>query len=136
MEKENIISVANMWNKKTYDILDLREVPIPELEELLRNTYEVLYEYQAEKNIPKEICQVLLNEDEFMSFLAIVGSNQEELKETARLYQPLYCIIDTMKQKFFNNGFEKAFPMLQVNFNGESFELNTENGFLEKLIEI
>lgn len=134
MEKENIISVANMWNKMTYNILDLREIPIPELEDALGNTYEVLYEYQVEKNIPKEICQVLLNEDEFMSFLAIVGSNQEELKETARLYQPLYCIIDTMKQKFFNNGFEKAFPMLQVNLNGESFELNMEEAFLEGLI--
>ena len=106
MEKENIISVANMWNKMTYNILDLREIPIPELEEALGNTYEVLYEYQAEKNIPKEICQVLLNEDEFMSFLAIMGSNQEELKETARLYQPLYCIIDTMKQKFFSGDFK------------------------------
>ena len=136
MEKENILSVANMWNKMTYNILDLREIPIPELEDALVNTYEVLYEYQAEKNIPKEICQVLLNEDEFMSFLAILGSNQEELEKTACLYQPLYCIIDTMKQNFFNNEFEKAFPMLQVNFNGESFELNTENGFLEKLIEI
>ena len=136
MEKENIISVANMWNKMTYNILDLREIPIPELEELLRNTYEVLYEYQAEKNIPKEICQVLLNEDEFMSFLAIVGSNQEELKETARLYQPLYCIIDTMKQKFFNEGYKEAFPKLQVNFNGTFLELNMEEAFLEGIIEV
>jgi hypothetical protein len=135
MGKEKIISVANMWNKKTYDILDLREIPIPELEELLRNTYEVLYEYQAEKNIPKEICQVLLNEDEFMSFLAIMGSNQEELKETARLYQPLYCIIDTMKQSFFSESFEDPFPKLYVNFNGESFELNTEESFLKQMIE-
>ena len=135
MEKGKIISVANMWNKKTYDILDLREIPIPELEELLRSTYEVLYEYQAEKNIPKELCQLLLNEDEFMSFLTIVGSNQEELKETARLYQPLYCIIDTMKQKFFSNGFEEACPMLQVNFNDENFELNMEEAFLKQLIE-
>jgi hypothetical protein len=135
MEKENIISVANMWNKKTYDILDLREIPIPELEELVRNTYEVLYEYQAETNIPKEICQVLLNEDEFMSFLAIMGSNQEELEKTARVYQELYCIIDTMKQKFFSNGFDEAFPKLQVNFNGENFELNMEEAFLENLSE-
>ena len=135
MEKEKIISVANMWNKKTYDILDLREIPIPELEELLRSTYEVLYEYQAEKNIPKEICQLVLNEDEFVSFLTILGGNQEELTNTARMYQALYCIIDTMKQKFFNNGFEEVFPMLQVNFNGESFELNTEESFLENLIE-
>ena len=135
MEKENIISVANMWNKMTYNILDLREIPIPELEDALGNTYEVLYEYQAEKNIPKELCQLLLNEDEFMSFLTIVGSNQEELKETARLYQPLYCIIDTMKQKFFSNGFEEAFPMLQVNFNDENFELNMEEAFLKQLIE-
>lgn len=135
MEKENIISVANMWNKMTYNILDLREIPIPELEEALGNTYEVLYEYQAERNIPKEICQVLLNEDEFMSFLAIVGSNQEELKETARLYQPLYCIIDTMKQKFFSNGFEEVFPMLQVNLNGTLFELNMDAAFLKNLIE-
>lgn len=135
MEKENIISVANMWNKMTYNILDLREIPIPELEDALGNTYEVLYEYQAEKNIPKEICQVLLNEDEFMSFLAIVGSNQDELKETTRLYQPLYCIIDTMKQKFFSNGFEEAFPMLQVNFNDTFFELNTEEAFLKQMIE-
>lgn len=136
MEKENIISVANMWNKMTYNILDLREIPIPELEDALGNTYEVLYEYQAEKNIPKEICQVLLNEDEFMSFLAIVGSNQEELKETARLYQPLYCMIDTMKQKFFSNGFEEAFPMFQVNLNGETFKLNMDEAFLEQLADL
>ena len=136
MEKENILSVANMWNKKTYDILDLREVPIPELEELLRNTYEVLYEYQAEKNIPKEICQVLLNEDEFMSFLAIMGSNQEELKETARLYQPLYCIIDTMKQSFFSESFEDPFPKLYVSFNNTFLELNMEEAFLEVLINV
>ena len=124
-----------MWNKMTYNILDLREIPIPELEDALGNTYEVLYEYQAEKNIPKEICQVLLNEDEFMSFLTILSGNQEELTNTARMYQVLYCIIDTMKQKFFSNGFEEVFPMLQVNFNGESFELNTEESFLESLIE-
>ena len=136
MEKENIISVANMWNKMTYNILDLREIPIPELEDALGNTYEVLYEYQAEKNIPKEICQVLLNEDEFMSFLAIVGSNQEELKETARLYQPLYCIIDTMKQSFFNEGFEDPFPKLYVNFNDTFLELNMEEAFLEKLVKV
>lgn len=125
-----------MWNKMTYNILDLREIPIPELEDALGNTYEVLYEYQAEKNIPKEICQVLLNEDEFMSFLTIVGSNQEELQETARLYQPLYCIIDTMKQKFFNEGYKEAFPMLQVNLNGESFELNMDAAFLEQLADL
>ena len=136
MEKENIISVANMWNKMTYNILDLIEIPIPELEDALGNTYEVLYEYQAEKSIPKEICQLLLNQDEFMSFLAIVGSNQEELKETARLYQPLYCIIDTMKQKFFSNGFEEAFPMLQVNFNDTFLELNMEEAFLEQLADL
>ena len=136
MEKENILSVANMWNKMTYNILDLREIPIPELEDALGNTYEVLYEYQAEKNIPKEICQVLLNEDEFMSFLAIVGSNQEELKETARLYQPLYCIIDTMKQSFFNESFEDPFPKLYVNFNDTFLELNMEEAFLEKLVKV
>ena len=136
MEKENIISVANMWNKMTYNILDLREIPIPELEDALGNAYEVLYEYQAEKNIPKEICQVLLNEDEFMSFLAIVGSNQEELKETARLYQPLYCIIDTMKQSFFSEHFENPFPMLYVNFNDTFLELNMEEAFLEKLVKV
>lgn len=135
MEKENIISVANMWNKMTYNILDLREIPIPELEDALGNTYEVLFEYQAEKSIPKEICQLLLNQDEFMSFLAIVGSNQEELKETARLYQPLYCIIDTMKQSFFNEGFEDPFPKLYVNFNDTFLELNMEEAFLKQMIE-
>ena len=135
MEKENIISVANMWNKMTYNILDLREIPIPELEDALGNTYEVLYEYQAEKNIPKEICQVLLNEDEFMSFLTILSGSPEELTNTARMYQVLYCIIDTMKQKFFSNGFEEAFPMLQVNLNGTLFELNTEEAFLKQMIE-
>lgn len=136
MEKENILSVANMWNKMTYNILDLREIPIPELEEALGNTYEVLYEYQAEKSIPKEICQLLLNQDEFMSFLAIVGSNQEELKETACLYQPLYCIIDTMKQSFFNESFEDPFPVLYVNFNDTFLELNMEEAFLEKLVKV
>lgn len=136
MEKENILSVANMWNKMTYNILDLREIPIPELEEALGNTYEVLYEYQAEKSIPKEICQLLLNQDEFMSFLAIVGSNQDELKETARLYQPLYCIIDTMKQSFFNESFEDPFPMLYVNFNDTFLELNMEEVFLERLLDL
>lgn len=136
MEKENIIAVANMWNKMTYNILDLREIPIPELEEALGNTYEVLYEYQAEKNIPKEICQVLLNEDEFMSFLTIIGANQEELKKTASLYQPLYCIIDTMKQSFFNEGFEDPFPKLSVNFNDTFLELNMEEAFLEQLADL
>jgi hypothetical protein len=134
MEKENIISVANMWSKKTYDILDLKEIPISEIEELLCNTYKVLYEYQAEKNIPKELCQLLLNQDEFMSFLAIMGSNQEELKETARLYQPLYCIIDTMKQSFFSESFEDPFPKLYVSFNSTFLELNMEESFLENLL--
>ena len=136
METENILSVANMWNKMTYNILDLREIPIPELEDALGNTYEVLYEYQAEKSIPKEICQLLLNQDEFMSFLAIVGSNQDELKATARLYQPLYCIIDTMKQSFFSERFENPFPMLYVNFNDTFLELNMEEAFLEKLVKV
>ena len=134
MKIETIVSVANKWNEKTYDILDLKEIPNSEMEELLWNTYKVLYEYQTEKNVPKELCQMLLNEDEFVSFLTILGGNQEELTNTARMYQALYCIIDTMKEKFFSNGFEEAFPMLQVNFNGESFELNMEEAFLGNLL--
>lgn len=135
MRIETIVSVANMWNEKTYDILNLKEIPISEMEELLWNTYRVLYEYQTEKNIPKELCQMLLNEDEFISFLTILGGNQNEIANTARMYQALYCIIDTMKQKFFSNGFEESFPVLGVNFNGEAFILNMKKAFLERLIE-
>ncbi len=135
MRRETIVSVANMWNENTYDILDLKEIPISEMEELLWNTYKILYEYQTEKNIPKELCQMLLNEDEFMSFLTILGGNQDELTNTACMYQVLYCIIDTMKQKFFSNGFKEVFPELQVNLNGESFVLNMEEAFLEGLLE-
>ncbi len=135
MKIETIVSVANKWNEKTYDILDLKEIQITEMEELLWNTYKLLYEYQTEKNIPKELCQLLLNEDEFVSFLTILGGNQEELINTASIYQVLYCIIDTMKQKFFNNGFEEVFSMLQVNFNGTFLKLNMEETFLEQLIK-
>lgn len=70
-----------------------------------------------------------------MSFLAIVGSNQEELKETVRLYQPLYCIIDTMKQKFFSGDFKEPFSVLQVSLN-ENFEFNMEEAFLEQLADL
>ena len=63
-------------------------------------------------------------------------TSEEELKKTARLYQPLYCIIDTMKQSFFNEGFEDPFPKLSVNFNDTFLELNMEEAFLEQLADL
>ena len=135
MKKEMILSVADIWNKQTYALLDLREIRVEDLDELLLNTYEVLYEYQHENVIPKEVCRLLLNQDEFMSFLVILGSNQDELKETAKLYQALYCVIDTLKQRFFGGGFELSFPMLQVDFNGSDVTANMEQGILKAMVK-
>ena len=71
-----------------------------------------------------------------MSFLAIMGPNQEELQENAHLYQVLYCIIDTMKQSFFRERFEDPFPKLYVDFNDTFLELNMEEAFLERLLDL
>ncbi len=136
MENESILSIAEEWKKKTYDVMSLKESLIPELEELLLDTYNVLYNYHTEKSVPKELALVLLNLEEYMHFLAMLGSNEEALTKSHCMYQALYCIIDAMKKGFFQGEYENVFPKCQVNINGTVSEINMEEAFLEKLLDL
>ncbi len=135
MKIETVYQIAQEWEDKLYNVLDLNEISTSEMEELLKKTYEVLYEYHTENTIPKSVCKLLLNVDEFMTFFVMIGDNEDKLKNSLRMYKGLYDIIDDMKKGFFDCEYEEDFPMLKVEIDGNNVVINMDEPFLAPFID-
>lgn len=132
---DEIISLAKVWDDKTYDILDLKEIVPGEFELLLNRTYELLYKYHKESMIPKELCDLILKEEAFMQFFCILGDKEEKLKKSFALYRALYSVIEAMKKGFFGGEYNTVYPYLSVDMDDKICEIDMSKAFIDELMK-
>jgi hypothetical protein len=135
MEIEKIMLLAETWDEKTGDILELKEIAIGEFELLLNRTYEILYKYHKEKVIPKEICNLILKEEEFMQFFCILGDKEEKLKKSFEVYRALHNVIEAMKNGFFSGEYNTVYPFLSVDMDNAIYEIDMSKAFIDELMK-
>ena len=132
---DEIISLAKVWDDKTDDILDLKEIVPGEFELLLNRTYELLYKYHKESMIPKELCDLILKEEAFMQFFCMLGDKEEKLKKSFALYRALYSVIEAMKKGFFSGEYNTVYPHLSVDMDDKICEIDMSKAFIDELMK-
>ena len=70
--KNNILEITKEWIGMTHKVLDLKRIPSVEIRDILKNTYEVLNYYHKDEAVPKEVCEMLLEMDEFLYFASMI----------------------------------------------------------------
>ena len=69
--------IVDEWCEMTNIVLDLKELSFSKIQNLLKETYEILTEYHKEKLIPKEISKLLLEVDSFLYFTSLMEENEK-----------------------------------------------------------
>ena len=126
---EYIKGITREWNDLTGKVIELKDIPVIDIEELIRDTYEVLYKYHKDTLIPKELTEMLLEIEDFVGM-----SSTMELTEKSEGYYHSFevlLIMKNMKSAFFKGEYSHKYPELMIyDINNEKHILNLENHFI------
>ena len=133
MEKEQVLHIAEEWNLMTEKVFELEAIEIKTLQELLKETYQVLHFYHKEEVVPKTVCQMLLEVESFLYFSSMFEG--KEVKLNFYYFQLIDSIVEALTKGFFEGKYKEEYPMLSIkNMLGESTVFDLENGSMEELI--
>ena len=133
MSKENLTVLACRWTKMIDTVLDLKKIPSGYLQQLLKDTYEMLYNYCEHDLVPREISKVLLEMEDFLNFAAMMENY--EVETNFYYYQAIHTVVKALENGFLNGKYECAFPVLKLYDpmkNPHILDLENEN--LEELM--
>ena len=66
MELKKINDLAEDWRSLTQEVIEFKSPDFKELHRVLNETYELIEEYSRYGNVPKGVCEVLLELHEFV----------------------------------------------------------------------
>lgn len=104
--------IVDEWCEMINIVLDLKELSLSKIQNLLKETYEILTEYHKEKLIPKEISKLLLEVDNFLYFTSLMEENEKGVDFYH--FQYISSIFEAMKEGFFNSEYTYTFPKLKI----------------------
>ena len=133
MDSRTLEAIADQWDTLTYTVLDLEKIPARVLQALLKDTYEALYFYHREKCVPRELCKLLLEMEEFLRLASLMEDEQQE--------QGSYCcpavafVVNALTQGFLAGEYDCEFPVLKIPAHPEGpLLLDLEKDRIEDLI--
>ena len=133
MKKFSIIDTAKAWFDLTHVVLDLKKIPAPQLQNILKDTYEILYFYHRQDCAPKMVSKLLLEMDEFLYFVSLMEDS--EVEKDFYYYQAVSCIAKALKQGYFLGRYDCEFPALKfLDPTDEPLIIDFENGKIEDLV--
>lgn len=130
--KNNITAITKKWIEMTHRVLDLKRIPSIEIRDVLKNTYEVLNCYHKDEYVPKSLCEMLLEMNEFLYFASMI--TDKEFDDDPYLYQAIYSIAKSLKSGFLNGKYECEYPILKMNnADKKTVAFDLQNGYIEDL---
>lgn len=133
MKQLSIIDTAEAWLDLTYVVLDLKKIPAIQIQNNLKNTYEILYFYHRQACAPKMVSKLLLEMDEFLYFVSLMEDG--EVEEDFYYYQAVSCIAKALKRGYFLGRYDCTFPVLKfLDPTDEPMIIDLENGKIEDLL--
>ncbi len=76
MEYKEIVDLTIKWDSMVSEIMDLKPVDIEQLKTLFETTHELLKKYIKDRLVPKEMCELLLQVQEWLEFTSVVQDSQ------------------------------------------------------------
>ena len=134
MEYENIKGITREWQDMTNKVLNLKVIPITDIEELITDTYEILDKYHKETLIPKAITELLLETESFLSLSSAI----EHSESCEGLYHSLdvNIIMDSIKTGFLNGKYDCKFPEIKIyDFDKSPYIIDLSKNFLPLVLD-
>lgn len=124
MSLERITRAIQDWQEMTHKVLNIKDIPPTDIENLLKETYMILTTYHKDTLIPKEITKLLLEIRDFNE----ISSAIEFAEKPSGYYHSLdVCVVvDALKTGFLEGKYECEFPKLKIydlNKNGHIIDL-------------
>ena len=114
-------------------VMDLKKIPLNELQELIKDTYNVFQFYCKESLVPKEISKLLLEMGDFLYFASIMEGIETE--RNFYFYQIIHVVIKSLEKGFLKGKYECDYPVLMVYDSMQNQHiLDLEHGRLEELM--
>ena len=133
MKRENITILACRWGNMISTVLDLKKIPSNHLQQLLKDTYELLYNYCEHDLVPRELSKLFLEMEAFLDFSAMMENN--EVDKDFYYYQVIHTVVKALEDGFFNGKYECVFPLLKLYDPMKNLHiLDLENECLEELM--
>lgn len=125
----DVIWATDEWDNMTNKVLDLEQLPVSDMEELIKDTYEILIEYSKDELVPKEIAKLLLRIRHFVEMASAIEFNEKE--EGFYYAMDILAIEESMQKVFFEGKYDCEFPKIQIkDINDNVHIINLENSFL------
>ena len=133
MKQLSILDTARAWLDLTYVVLDLKKIPARQIQNNLKNTYEILYFYHRQDCAPKMVSKLLLEMDAFLYFVSLMEDG--EVEKDFYYFQTVSCIAKALKQGYFLGQYDAVFPVLTfLSPTDEPWIIDLENGKIEALL--
>ena len=95
MKIRPIVKLTKDWRSITWEVIELRKVPIEKVRLLLLETYTTLHALREKKYIPKSVCALLCEMNDFAWWV-----NDLENSPIHGLYPIFSTVIDEMRKEF------------------------------------
>lgn len=95
MKIRSIVKLTKDWRSMTWEVIELRKVPIEKVRLLLLETYTTLHALRKKKYIPKSVCALLCEMNDFAWWV-----NDLENSPIHGLYPIFSTVIDEMRKEF------------------------------------
>ena len=129
MQHVELETIAEQWDHMTSLVLNLRELPLAQMQELLCDTYKVLTQFHKEPLVPKQTFRLLLNIEEYLYFAALMEG--DDVPVDYYCHRQIYVIVKSLKGGFLRGEYTCAFPELQIFDEFENDHvINLEKNFL------
>ena len=115
MDSYEIDILCDEWSTLIDATLTLEEITKDGLQELIKDTYEVLYKYHKDTFVHKDVAKLVIRMKEFLYFSKIVEDDDEtDLSFVSRVFE----IIGALENGFFEGEYKYEFPKLAVSSYG------------------
>lgn len=133
MERDSLVKIATQWQQLTYTVLDLKRIPMTQLQVVITETYRSLSFYCNDTLVPKEISKILLEMDSFLYFTSMM--EEKEVGINFYHYQLIHRISEALKNGFFSGNFRYNFPRLELyDEKTNSYVVDLENDIIEDFV--
>ena len=104
--------LANQWEEMTHTVLALEQIPVENLQNLLKETYETLVVFHKDELVPKEISKLFLEMEDFLYFSSLM--EEKEVESDYYCYRKVNAVIKTLEAGFLSGDFGCDFPKLRI----------------------
>ena len=132
MDYKKILNTIDQWEEATNIVLSMEDLSLHKMQLILKDTYSILTDFHKSEFVPRAVCELFLQMEEFLYFTSLIERNEKSV-DFYHL-QVFFSIIKSLRKGFFKGKYECSFPKLKfTDAFGNEFSLDLESDNIEDI---